>query len=128
MQQQPSSPMQQMVPIQQPVTAGMQGSYADPSTMVERLVEQQRALMREQRECEEAKMAKVEAKLEAKEQQLNELRTALTPKPPPEAITEEQLTALQARLTGLHVAKLLADEVRKRIRHYTVTLSRGLLS
>ena len=79
--------------------------------------------MREQREYEEKKvaqmedkeeklLAKMEAKLQAKEVQMEAKLAELTPKPASEAISEEQLVALQARLEGLHVTKLLADEVR----------------
>ena len=80
--------------------------------MVERLLDQQRAVMREQREYEEKKVAQMEAKLQAKEVQMEAKLAELTPKPASEAISEEQLVALQARLEGLHVTKLLADEVR----------------
>ena len=68
--------------------------------------------MREQREYEEKKVAQMEAKLQAKEVQMEAKLAELTPKPASEAISEEQLVALQARLEGLHVTKLLADEVR----------------
>ena len=45
----------------------------------------------------------MEAKMEAK-------ITELTPTPPAAAISDEQLPALQARIEGLHVTKLLADD------------------
>ena len=101
----------------------MQTSSVDSSAaMVERLLDQQRAVMREQREYEEKKvaqmedkeeklLAKMEAKLQAKEVQMEAKLAELTPKPASEAISEEQLVALQARLEGLHVTKLLTDEV-----------------
>jgi hypothetical protein len=52
-------------------------------------------------------MAVMEAKIE---QHRAELATALTPRPPAAAITEAELTALHARLEGLHAAELLADD------------------
>ena len=63
--------------------------------MVERLLDQQRQMLREQ-----------DARLESK---LAEQRAELTA-PALAAISAEQLAALQARLEGLHAVKLLADE------------------
>jgi hypothetical protein len=74
---------------------------------MEAKIEQQRletqAIMEQHRKEKEAKM----------EQQHKEMETKiaeLTPAPPAPAITDEQLAALQARIEGLHVTKLLADE------------------
>ena len=81
-------------------------------------------LIKEQRERDdivraetEAKMEhqrkEVEAKMDAKDVKteaiMEALRVELTAPPAP-AITDEQLAALQARIEGLHVTKLLADE------------------
>ena len=51
-----------------------------------------------------AEKAEMEAKME-------QLKADLTLQPPAPAITQEQLAALQSRIEGMHVAKLLADEV-----------------
>ena len=62
----------------------------------------------------EAKMEQLiqEAKAEKAETEakMEQLKAELTPAPPTPAITQEQLAALQSRIEGLHVAKLLADE------------------
>jgi hypothetical protein len=91
------------------MTMPTQGMAAvDTSGMVERLLEQQREMFREQREEIKADRAELEAKMEARLQQQRAELTA----PAPAAISEEQVAALQARLEGLHTAKLLTDEVR----------------
>ena len=46
---------------------------------------------------------------------LEQMREALTPEPPKEAVSEEQVTALQARLEALHSARLLSDGERDTI-------------
>ena len=66
----------------------------------------------------EARGKLAEQKLEAKlaeqrremESRLERQRAELTA-PAQEAISDQQIAALQARLEGLHAAKLLADEV-----------------
>ena len=55
----------------------------------------------------ETKDALLKTELEAKDAKM----AALTA-PEPEAISEEDLSSLQARFEGLHVTQLLADEVR----------------
>jgi hypothetical protein len=111
MQQIQMSPGMAMMP--------MHGSV-DSSGLVERLLvqqkdmmEQQQANMEQQRQAMEAKMEQQQAKmeqqrkeLEAKMEQQKAELTAL----PPAAITDEQLAALQARIEGLHAAKLLTDD------------------
>ena len=63
-------------------------------------------LMREERGVMEAKMERMEAKLEAKQRaDMDTLREAAT-----KADQMRDLLALQARLETLHAAKLLADE------------------
>ena len=73
------------------------------------------ALFREEREQMEAKakaeMAELKAELQAKDEKM-EAKMAELATPAPEAISDEQVSALQARLEGLHETKLLADEVR----------------
>ena len=112
------SPSMQMVPTQQ-------SSVESSSAMVERLLDQQREMMREHREEAKADRAEMEARLEAqaarmearlakqaKSMQAKDDKIAELMAPAPEAISDEQVALLQARLEGLHVAKLLADEVR----------------
>jgi len=69
--------------------------------------------LEQQRQEAKAERAAMEARLDAKdvkmEQQRKEMEERLAA-PPPAAITEEQLTALQARIEGLHAAKLLSDD------------------
>ena len=79
--------------------------------LVERVLEQQRQMMKEQRDYMDAKL---EAKDKEMAERLEQQRAELTrPPPAPEAVVADgQLAALQARLQGLHVAKLLSDEVR----------------
>ena len=43
-------------------------------------------------------------------QQIEKIREEMKPSSPPQAISEPQLVALQARLEGLHMAKLLSDD------------------
>jgi hypothetical protein len=97
-----------------PPMQGQGMAAVDTSAMVERLLDQQREMMREQRDYQERKMTELEAKLEAKDRTIKAKIAELTA-PAPSAISEEQLTALQARLEGLHVAKLLSDEVRSKL-------------
>lgn len=84
------------------------------------------ALFREEREQMEAKakaeMAELKAELQAKDEKMEvkmeandaklQAKMAELATPAPEAISDEQVSALQARLEGLHETKLLADEVR----------------
>jgi hypothetical protein len=113
-----------------PPMQGQGMAAVDTSAMVERLLDQQREMMREQRDYQERKMTELEAKLEAKDRSI-EAKIAELTAPAPSAISEEQLTALQARLEGLHVAKLLSDEVRSklssqhRIEAHTLSASRS---
>jgi hypothetical protein len=66
-----------------------------------------RAALEAKLEAKDAKAAKERAEMEAK---IAELKVELTPTLAPEAISNEQIDALQARLEGLHATKLLADE------------------
>jgi hypothetical protein len=67
------------------------------------------SFMREERDDMEARL---EARLEAKEAEM-EAKIAKLTAPEPEAITDEDLVTLQARLEGLHASKLITDEVRR---------------
>ena len=64
----------------------------------------------------EAQEAEMKARLEAKDAEL-EAKIAQLTAPEPEAITDEDLVALQIRLEGMHASKLITDEVRCDFRH-----------
>ena len=108
----------------------MHGS-AESTALVERLLAQQKDLMKEQRDEAKADMAEAKADLAAKDAKMEQQRAeakaeqteridamerqhaaelARVQKPPTAAISEEQLPNLQARLEGLHMAKLLSDD------------------
>ena len=98
----------------------MRGS-ADSTELVERLLAQQKDLMKEQRDEAKADMEqqRAEAKAEQTEridamqrQHAAELARVQkqVQKPPTAAISEEQLSHLQSRLEGLHMTKLLSDD------------------
>lgn len=72
---------------------------AEMDEKIERQRAEMRAEMEKQRDQAERERAEMDAKI-----------VLLTPTPPQEAVSEQQLTALQARLEGLHATKLLADE------------------
>ena len=76
---------------------------ADDASLVDVLLEQQRLML----EREDRMREEMEAKSIA---QIEKLREELTPKPPPEAISEQQLGALQSRLDAVHAAELLSEE------------------
>jgi len=73
----------------------------------ERVKAETEAKMEQLRQDTKAEKGEMEAKME---QLKTELKAELTLPPPAAAITQEQLAALQSRIEGLHVAKLLADE------------------
>ena len=87
----------------------MHGS-AESTALVERLLAQQKDLMA----AKDAKMEqqRAEAKAEMERQHAAELARVQkqVQKPPTAAISEEQLSHLQARLEGLHMTKLLSDD------------------
>ena len=79
---------------------------------MERVLDLESKLEKQQETMEKLREEATEAKLqEAVKTTEYRVREEMTPKPSPEAISEEQLVALQARLDGLHVTKLLTDEV-----------------
>ena len=69
------------------------------------------SFFKEQRERDDNVRQTMEAKMERQQAALKaELTLQLTVPPPAPAITDEQLAALQVRIEGLHVTKLLTDE------------------
>eukprot|EP01046_Picozoa_sp_COSAG06_P011848 COSAG06_NODE_682_length_13115_cov_17.917793_7_plen_123_part_00 len=96
-------------------------SSAESTALVERLLAQQKDLMKEQRDEAKADMEqqRAEAKAEQTEridamerQHAAELARVQkqVQKPSAAAISEEQLSHLQTRLEGLHMTKLLSDD------------------
>jgi hypothetical protein len=77
-------------------------------------LKQQQKEMEARLDAKDVKMEQQRTEADAKmEQQRKEMETKiaeLTPGPPSAAIADEQLAALQARIEGLHVTKLLTDE------------------
>lgn len=67
------------------------------------------ARLERQRQEMEARLDAKDAKLE-QQQALIQQQAVLKGPPPVAAITDEQLATLQARIEGLHTAKLLTDE------------------
>ena len=108
--------MQQLSP--QPAAVQLQtgagGSFAELSMFVKEqqtlLIEQQALLLEQQKETRqemEARQKATEAKAKA---DLDKLREEMTPRELPPAISDAELTALQARFESLHAAQLLTDE------------------
>ena len=103
---------------QQPQPQSQSTSTVAGLAEVMALFERMDAKHKEEREQMEARGKLAEQKLEAKlaeqrremESRLERQRAELTA-PAQEAISDQQIAALQARLEGLHAAKLLADEV-----------------
>ena len=114
-EQQGFSPSMQQMSPPMPMMS-MYGS-AESTALVERLLAQ----MKEQRDEAKADMVakdskmeqqRAEAKAEMERQHVAELARVQkqVQKPPTAAISEEQLSNLQARLEGLHMTKLLSDD------------------
>ena len=82
--------------------------------LIERLLEQQRAVMVEQREREDRQRQEMERQMQLmrEERATTEarLRQELTPAPAQDVVTEEQVVDLQERIASLHAAKLLKDD------------------
>jgi hypothetical protein len=83
-----------------------QRSTTDTTSLAEVLFEQQR-LMLEREEKTEAKADKLWQEMR---HQMDKMREKMQLAPPAEAISEERLTALQARIEAVHAAKLLSDD------------------
>ena len=105
--------MQQLSP--QPAAVQLQtgagGSFAELSMFVK---EQQTLLLEQQKETRqemEAKLEQAKQDMDAKAKaDLDKLREEMTPRELPPAISDAELTALQARFESLHAAQLLTDE------------------
>ena len=78
------------------------------------LIEQQALLLEQQKETRqemEAKLEQAKQDMDAKAKaDLDKLREEMTPRELPPAISDAELTALQARFESLHAAQLLTDE------------------
>ena len=99
----------------QHLAAGTTGSLAELATFMEKqqlmMKEQQQLLLEQQKEAKEeverAKQemdAKLEAKIEEQRQRMQELMA------PQEAVSDQQVEAVTARLQAVHAAQLLSDD------------------
>ena len=95
-------------------TAVAGGSFAELAVFMKEqqalLLAQQTLLLEQQKETRqemEARQKATEAKAKA---DLDKLREEMTPRELPPAISDAELTALQARFESLHAAQLLTDE------------------
>ena len=112
--------MQQLSPQTAAVQlqTGAGGSFAELSMFVKEqqtlLIEQQTLLLEQQKETRqemEAKLEQAKQDMDAKAKaDLDKLREEMTPRELPPAISDAELTALQARFESLHAAQLLTDE------------------
>jgi hypothetical protein len=123
-EQQGFSPSMQHIQMSPPMPTMPMHSSAELTALVERLLAQQKDLMKEQRDEAKADMAAKDAKMEQQRAEAKAEQTELidamerqhaaelarVQKPPAAAISEEQLSHLQARLEGLHMTKLLSDD------------------
>ena len=95
-----ATPEQSFTPsVRSPAAPSAQLQVADALPLMERLLEEARI-----------EKAEMRAEMEQQRAELHKLRGELTPKPPHDAVSDEQLAALQARLLAAHGAKLLSDE------------------
>jgi hypothetical protein len=105
------SPNMQQMPPPMPMMS-MHGS-AESTALVERLLAQQKNLMKEQRDEAKADMEQQRAEAKAEKTEMERQHAAelaKVRKTPTAAISEEQLSHLQARLEGLRITKLLSDD------------------
>ncbi len=102
------------IQLSAPAPALRQRSETDDAPLVIVLLEREER-MRHEMEArteqlrQEAKEEKAEL-LQDMQKQMDKLRKAMKPAPPTEAISEQQLVALQARIEATHAAKLLSDD------------------
>ena len=104
-------PSPQPVALQPAGERGPSGSFAELSMFLkeqQQLLEKQQVLLLEQQQEAHQARQEVEAKMEAKiEEQRQQMQALMAPQ---EAISTAQIDALNARLEGLHAARLLTDE------------------
>ena len=100
-----------------PMVHQHQLSSSESPALVEQLLNEARSDRAATEARVEQQQADLKAALEQQKQETEQQRKAmetkiaeLTPGPPSAAITDEQLAALQARIEGLHVTKLLTDD------------------
>jgi hypothetical protein len=98
---------------------------ADSLAMIERLLERQWSMLKEQRDEAKADRAEMEARLDAKDTKVEQMHqdmqvridqqhadvvAKLAPTQPAEAISREQVVELAARFTRLRAAELITDD------------------
>lgn len=92
------------MPMSSPVLTEQRST--NDASMVQVLLEQQRLM----HDREDMMQAKMEAKMEQMEAKMETMRKEMVPAPAAEAISEEQIAALQARVEVVHAAKLLSSD------------------
>jgi hypothetical protein len=88
----------------------MKGQQVQAEAREDKLEERMERLLQEAKAEKAQLMQETKAEKAEMEAKMEQLKADLTPQPPAPAITQEQLAALQSRIEGMHVAKLLADE------------------
>ena len=106
------SPMSHSMQLSAESTSG--ASLMEVSAFMDRQLDKQRA--HDEKLRQEAKAWKAELRQEMQQQidqqkqQMEKMLEELKPTPPPEAISEQRLAALQVRIEALHANKLLSDD------------------
>jgi hypothetical protein len=94
---------------QQPLTGGANG-FVDFTTLLREQLEAAKSDRAEFRDMLARQRNALEARLVEQRQEMEAKVAAMKPAPPAEAISGPQLAELQARIEGLHKAKLLSDD------------------
>jgi hypothetical protein len=100
--------------LSSPTVAPQQRSTTDDASLVAVLLEREERMWHEmeaktEKLRQEAKEEKAELRLEM-QQQMEKMREEMKPTPAAEAISEQRLAVLQARIEALHASKLLSDD------------------
>ena len=102
-----------MQTVATPPQTGATGSFAELSAFMEKqqalFLEQQALLLARDEKAKQEAAQVMEAKLERAQADMDKLREEMKAQQR-EAVTADELSALQARLEALHAAQLLADE------------------
>ena len=102
-----------MQTVAAPPQTGATGSFAELSAFMEKqqalFLEQQALLLARDEKAKQEATQVMEAKLERAQADMDKLREEMKAQQR-EAVTADELSALQARLEALHAAQLLADE------------------
>lgn len=96
-------------PQQQQLTGGANG-LVDLTALLREQLEAARSDRAEFRDALATQRKELESRLAEQKQEMEATVVAMKPTPPAEAISGPQLAELQARVEGLHQAKLLTDD------------------